>query len=81
MNGFVLTLNDLNEIIKEEEMDMDEAMQYYFNKRDDSGNRYFIVTENGKNKFKKKKKILSTFEDDYSDHVDPQPPSSQEPLQ
>ena len=78
MKGFVLTLNDLNEIIKEEEMEMGEAMEYYFNKKDDDGNSYFIATEAGKSKFKKKKKVLATFE---SDHVDPDSPSVQEPSQ
>jgi len=77
MNGFVLTLNDLNEIIKEEEMEMEEALKYYYNKRDDNGNAYFIVTKAGKKKFKKKKKTLATFES-VPDSVDPDSPSVQE---
>lgn len=76
MNVFVLTLNDINEIIKEEEMLVEEAMEFYFNKKDDSGNSYFIATKTGKEKFKKKEKILSTF-----DSSSVQDPSFQEPSQ
>jgi len=72
MEVFVLTLNDLNEIIKEESMEMEEAMKYYHNKKDDDGNTYFIATETQRKKFKRKKKILATFD------VDSQSPSVQE---
>lgn len=62
MNGTVLTLNDKNEIISEEKIDMGDAV-YYWNKRDGSGNRYFVVSEHGINPYKKKAKTLTKFND------------------
>jgi len=63
MNGTVFTLNDKNEIIKEEEIDMQDSI-HYWNRRDDSGNRYFVVTEKGRHSFKKKVKVLTDFQPD-----------------
>jgi len=61
MDGVVFTLDENNEIIKEEEIDMEDSA-FYWNKRDDAGNRYFVTTSKGRHSFKKKIKVLTNFQ-------------------
>jgi len=57
----VLTLDENDEIINEEEINARDSI-YYFNKRDGMGNRYHITTTDGSQQFKKKSKSMVDFQ-------------------